>query len=87
MIELFDSIKCSNGKNYQIYPNWKDNGFDFMLSLDGRCVNEVSKWYLNDCFKYQEPICVGENNQNFEYATIESVYDIKGKFKANKRSE
>ncbi|MFB5758982.1 hypothetical protein [Paenibacillus medicaginis] len=85
MIEAYDYITCDNGKTYHIVPNWKDNGYDFMMCLqEGQSVNEVKSWHINDCFKFKIPICVGLKYKTFEYSMIEAVYDIRGNYKFSK---
>ncbi|MNI73818.1 hypothetical protein D3C87_624570 [compost metagenome] len=81
MIETHDYIECDNGRLYHVVKNWSNNGFDSLLVYKGEAVNEVKSWHINDCYTYNEHICIGELGREFLYTKIVSIYNSVGVLK------
>jgi hypothetical protein len=77
-ISKFDWIECDNGKKYEVIPALHLE-FPIALIREAKVANYVPENYLNDYFKMNEPICIGEDDKrNPIYTKIVNVYNLWG---------
>jgi hypothetical protein len=66
-LELDNGLRCLVQKSY-------DSQYTYDLNYMGFILNSVHDYYLDDCVRYGQPICIGRyDNGELKYAKIIAV--------------